>query len=124
MIWIAALAFAAICVLLYIYWSTIFAISPFAFLRRLARRYDKSHATGFAIVMNPRVTAAELADIATDSNQYLRRLAAEHFRTDEATLRSLARDESRVVRTSLIENPNTPGDVSALIALEMMVDKR
>lgn len=124
------IVFAVLCATFFIgfiihtFWGAMFAFSPFSALRRFARRRDRSHELALIIAGNPRVTAEELADIAKDSNQYLRSLAAHHPVTSPETLRSLATDESRIVRKALTENPNTPEDVSALLALEMMVDPK
>jgi len=103
------------------FWSSIFAASPLRTLRRIARRFDTSHSVGYSIATNARVTSEELDAIATDSNQYLRCLVAAHPRASHGTLRRLASDSSHMVRLKLLANPQTPEEVSALVALEMMV---
>ena len=117
-----ALLAVGVTVLIASFWSALFAASPFTFLRTIARRFDSSLSIAYAIAGNIRVTPEELDDIANDSNQYLRCVVAAHSSANPETLRRLSQDESRMVRLRLLENPRTPDDVAALVALEMMVD--
>jgi hypothetical protein len=119
---VASLLLLAFLWLIYSFWSVLFASSPFTAMRKMARRFDKSHSVGYNIAANIRVTAEELENISHDSNQYLRRVVAAHRRTPVDTLRRLSKDDSPMVRASLLENPSTPEDVSTLLALQMMVD--
>lgn len=119
---IGAVAVVLFCLLVVPLWSSVFAAAPFKFMRRIARRFDSSHMVGYTIAKNIRVTPEELDNIAGDSNQYLRSLVAAHPQANHDTLRILARDESRMVRLRILENPRAPEDLSALVALEMMAE--
>lgn len=103
--------------------TTVCAMSPFRLLRVWARRADRSHSVAFRIARNPRVTPAELADLATDGNQYIRCLVARHPRASDATIRVLAQDDAVHVRRAIMENPEAPGDVSAWLGLESLLTK-
>jgi hypothetical protein len=119
---IVSLFIVALFWLTYSFWSVLFAASRFTFMRKMARRFDQSHSVGYNILSNIRVTPGELENLSHDSNQYLRRVVASHRNTPEDTLRRLSKDDSPMVRASLLDNPKTPDDISTLIALEMMVD--
>lgn len=102
-------------------WEKTFASSRFLLLRKIARLRTSSEHGDLHLALNPEATSPELFPLISSENQYVRSLLARHPNSDESILRTLALDPALMVRKALLHNPHTPGDVSALIALENMV---
>ena len=83
-------------------------------LARLA--YDNADSVRRIVANNRSTPAKALAQLANDESEYVRMCVAENPNTPAKALAQLANDEDGDVRRYVAENPNTPADVLAQLA--------